>query len=113
MIDDGMALIARSHDPNIHQNRTEKSRKLQFWRICEPPLLNSLFSKSHFAARGDNHSNTVAREYGKRELMGKGGAAFLLKGQISNLVGKIKSCHPGQTLCQFRYAMFCLKMSRI
>ena len=91
MMHDGMALIARSHDPNICQNNTEKSRKLQFWRICEPPLLSLLFSESHQTARDSNHPNTVAKQHGKRELKGKGGTAFLYKSQISNLVWKIRS----------------------
>ena len=77
MMHDGMALIARSHDPNQCENRTNKHRKLQFRRFCEPPLLSSLFSESHLTAMGDNHPNTVARQHGKRELKGKGGAALL------------------------------------
>ena len=68
----------------------KKSRKLQFWRICEPPLLSSLFSESHLTAWGDNHPNTVARQYGKRELKEEEGVAFLQKSQISDLIGKIR-----------------------
>ena len=48
----------------------------RFRRICKFPLLSSLFSESPLAARVDNHPNTFARKHGKRELKGKGGAAF-------------------------------------
>ena len=95
MMHDGMALIARSHDPNICQKRTEKSRKLQFRRIYKLPLLSLLFSESHLSARGNNHPTTVARQHGERELKRKGGAAFLYKSQISNLVWKIRLKMPG------------------
>ena len=77
MMHDGMAIMARSHNPNICQNWTEKSRKLQSRRICEHPLPSLLFNGSHLAATGDNHPNTVTREYGKWELKGKGGTTFL------------------------------------
>ena len=70
--------------------KTGKSRKLQFQRIYESPLFSLLFSESHLTDTGNNHPTTVARKHGKRELKGKGGAAFLYKSEISNLVWKIR-----------------------
>ena len=84
-----MALIARSHYPNICQSRAEKSRKLQCQRICEFPLLSSLFSESHLAARGDNHPNTVTRDHGKRELKRKGRWHSCRKFKFLTLFGKL------------------------
>ena len=40
--------------------------------------------------QGDNHTNTVAREKGKNDLIGKWGGGGDKKSQDSNLVGKIR-----------------------
>ena len=63
----------------------------------------------HYSAGYLVRANTVARQHGKRELKGKGGAAFLYKSQISNLVWKIRS----KTCFDQRYANFWLNMSKI